>query len=252
MSDSLPPLSEDERAVYEWQMWVAEFGERGQRALKAARVLVSRCGGVGGTAAYYLAAAGIGKLVLAHAGDARASDLNRQLLMSHAGLGQSRIESARRRLRELNPRVEVEAVPKNIDADNVARLVGGVDVAIDAAPLFRERLLLNREAVAQGKPLVEAAMYEMEVQLTTIVPGKTPCMACLYPTEPPGWERRFPVFGAVAGTVGSLAAMEAIKVIAGIGEPLLGRMLIGSLRDMTFRTVAIKRNPQCVVCANKS
>src|ERR1051326_6427544 len=108
MPADLPPLTEEDRAIYEWQMWVADFGEAGQRALKGASVLISRAGGVGGTAAYYLAAAGVGELVLAHAGHTRASDLNRQLLMTHEGLGQSRVESARRRLLELNPRLKVD------------------------------------------------------------------------------------------------------------------------------------------------
>jgi molybdopterin/thiamine biosynthesis adenylyltransferase len=246
--DDTPPLSDDERATYEWQMWVPDFGERGQRALKKSAVLVSRCGGVGGTAAYYLAAAGIGRLVLAHAGNTRPADLNRQLLMTHDSIGTSRIESARQRLLALNPRLEVEAVPENISEANVERLVRGVDLIIDAAPRFSERFLLNREAVRQGKPLVEASMYELEAQVTTIVPSQTPCLACLYPADPPAWQRQFPVFGAVAGVVGSLAAMEAIKVLAGFGEPLLGKLLIGNLREMTFRTVGIKRNPQCAVC----
>jgi molybdopterin/thiamine biosynthesis adenylyltransferase len=248
MTPFLPPLTSDDRAVYEWQMWVADFGEAGQQKLKASSVLISRVGGVGGTVAYYLAAAGIGRLVLAHAGEIRANDLNRQLLMTHDAVGTLRVTSAAKRLRELNPRLEIEAVAENIMEHNVARLVGSVDLVADCAPLFNERLLLNREAVRQRKPLVESAMYELEAQLTTILPGQTPCLACLYPTEPPAWKRQFPVFGAVAGTIGSLAAMEAIKVLAGFGESLAGRMLIGNLRDMNFRTVSLSRNPGCAVC----
>src|SRR5689334_16002498 len=248
MTDPPPALTDDERAVYEWQLWVPGFGEQGQRALKGASVLVTRVGGVGGTAACYLAAAGVGRLVLAHAGPIRPADLNRQVLMTHAGLGTARVESAARRLRELNPRVAVEAVPENVTAANAARLVGSVDLVVDAAPLFQERFLLNAEAVRPGKPRVESARDELEGQLTTVVPGVTPCLACLYPSDPPGWQRRFPVFGAVAGTVGSLAAMEAIKVLAGLGEPLLGKMLVCDLRDMTFRTVRLNRNAECPVC----
>lgn len=244
----LPTLTDHERAVYEWQMWVADFGEAGQRRLKASAALVSRVGGVGGTVAYYLAAAGIGKLVLAHAGNVRPSDLNRQLLMTHAGLDAPRVDSAARRLRELNPRLEIDAVGENITEANVADLVGRVDLVADCAPLFSERLLMNREAVRQGKPLVDSAMFDLEAQLTTILPGRTPCLACLYPAEPPAWKRQFPVFGAVAGSIASLAAMEAIKVLGGFGEPLAGRLLIANLRDMSFRTVRISRNPHCAVC----
>lgn len=244
----LPHLTDEERATYEWQMWVSDFGERGQRALKGATALVSRCGGVGGSAASYLAAAGVGRLILAHAGNARPSDLNRQLLMTHAGLGQPRVASATRRLRELNPRLHIEAVPENIAENNVERLVRDADIIIDAAPLFVERFLMNREAVRQRRPLVECAMFELEARLTTVVPGRTPCLACIYPANPPAWKREFPVFGAVAGMVGSLAAMEAIKVLSGVGEPLLGRMLIANLRDMSFRGLTLQRHPHCPVC----
>src|SRR4051794_14797724 len=131
---SLPPLTDDDRATYDWQMWVPGFGEPGQRKLKAASVLVSRVGGLGGAVAQYLAAAGVGRLVLAHAGDVKPSDLNRQTLMTHDWLGRPRVESAARRLRELNPRVEVVAVPENVSDENAGRLVGLADVVVDAAP----------------------------------------------------------------------------------------------------------------------
>ena len=243
------PLTDAERAVYEWQLWVQGFGEPGQELLKGSSVLVSRCGGVGGMVACELAAAGVGRLVLAHAGNLRPSDLNRQLLMSHDGLGRLRALLAAERLRELNPHVEIEAVPENVTEGNAARLVGGVDLVVDCAPRFEERLLMNREAVRQGKPLVECAMYELEAQVTTVVPGRTPCLACLYPEPPPAWKREFPVFGAVAGVVGCLGATEAIKILAGLGEPLLGKLLTCDLRDMTFRKVSIHRRPGCPVCS---
>jgi molybdopterin-synthase adenylyltransferase len=242
------PLTDEERAVYEWQMWVPDFGVAGQERLKGASVLVSRVGGVGGTVAYQLAAAGVGRLVLAHAGNLRPSDLNRQLLMTHAGLGKPRIESAAHRLRELNPRLHVEGVVENVSEDNVQRLVGMVDLVVGCAPLFTERLLLNKEAVRQRKPLVDCAMFELEAQLTTIVPGRTPCLACLVPELPPTWKRQFPVFGAVSGMIGSLGALEAIKVLAGLGEPLLGRLLLCDLRSMAFRTLPIHRRPDCQIC----
>jgi len=243
-------LTESENRIYEWQMWVSGFGAEGQRKLRAASVLVSRCGGVGGLVAYELAAAGIGRLVLAHAGNLKPSDLNRQLLMRHDWVGKSRVDCAAQRLRELNPHVEVVAVGENVSAANVARLVGQVDLVADCAPLFEERFLMNREAVRQRKPLVECAMYELEAQITTLIPGQTPCLQCLYPEAPPYWKRQFPVFGAVAGLVGCLGAMEAIKVLTGLGEPLRGRLLVCDLRRMSFRTLNLKRNPQCPVCAH--
>lgn len=242
-------LTPEDRARYEWQLATTEFGEAGQAKLKGATVLVSRIGGVGGTLAYQLAAAGIGKLILVHAGNLRVDDLNRQLLMSHAGVGQSRVEQAARRLREFNPLIEIEPVPENVSEHNIDAFVRRVDAIASCAPLFSERLLLNRAAVRHSKPLVDCAMYEMEVQLVTVVPGRTPCLACLYPHEPPAWQRRFPVFGAVAGTAGCLGATEIIKILSGLGEPPAGRMLIGDLRTMTFRSVQLRRDPDCAVCA---
>jgi molybdopterin/thiamine biosynthesis adenylyltransferase len=246
--DSLPELTDIERQVYEWQMWVTGFDEEGQRRLKGASVLVSRCGGVGGAVALELAAAGVGKIILAHAGNLKPSDLNRQILMSHDWLGRSRVECAAQRLRSLNPRLEVVAVAENVCEANVARLVGQADVVADCAPLFEERYLMNREVVRQRKPMVECAMHELEAQITTIVPGRTPCLACLYPEPPPYWRRQFPVFGAVSGMVGCLGAMEVIKLLTGLGEPLQGRLLTCDLRTMSFRSVKTMRRSDCPVC----
>ena len=247
---TLKSLTDEERAVYEWQMWVPDFGEAGQEKLKSSSVLVSRCGGLGSVVAYELAAAGIGRLVLAHAGNVKPGDLNRQLLMTHDWLGKPRVESAERRLKELNPRLEVIPYNTNINEDNAARIIEQVDLIVDCAPLFDERYQLNLQAVRQDKPLVECAMYDLEAQLTTIIPGVTPCLACLYPEDPPEWKREFPVFGAVSGAIGCLGAMEAIKVLAGFGETLSGFLLTCDLRDMTFRRRRLQRNPDCRVCSN--
>lgn len=243
-------LSPAELERYAWQLSVRDFGEGGQKRLKGASVLVSRIGGVGGSAALQLAAAGVGRLILAHAGNLRLDDLNRQLLMTTDWLGKPRVESAQRRLRELNPQVEIEILPENISETNVADLVSRCDLVVAAAPLFAERLLLNCEAVRQGKPLVDSAMYELEGRVTTVIPGQTPCLACLYPEPPANWKRQFPVFSAVSCTVGSLAAMEAIKLLAGIGQPLAGKLLTLDLGDMAFRTLSIARRADCAVCGS--
>jgi len=243
-------LTAHECEVYAWQMDVPGFGEAGQLRLKNATVLVSRCGGVGGAAAYQLAAAGVGRLVLAHAGALRPADLNRQLLMTEDWLGRPRVESAARRLRDLNPRLEVVTVAENVTEANAGALVGQADLVVSCAPLFQERLAMNREAVRQGKPLVDCAMWSLQVQITTVIPGESPCLACLYPEPPPDWQRRFPVFGAVAGTVGCLGAMEAVKLLAGLGQPLSKRLLLGDLGTMRFRTVQLKRDPACRICGH--
>jgi molybdopterin-synthase adenylyltransferase len=244
----LPTLTEFEASRYEWQMWVPDFGREGQRRLKASAVLISRCGGVGGAVAYQLAAAGVGKLVLAHGGNLKPADLNRQLLMTHDWLGRPRVECAARRLRELNPLIEIVPVPQNVSPANAASLLRQVDLVVDCAPLFEERLAMNQEAVRQRKPMVECAMYELQGQVTTILPGRTPCLACLYPEPPPYWKRQFPVFGAVSGMVGCLGAVEVIKVLAHLGEPLAGRLFTCDLRTNSFKTLQIKRDPDCPVC----
>ena len=244
----LSDLTPAELCRYEWQLSVRDFGEEGQRRLKGASVLVSRIGGVGGAVAIQLAAAGVGRLVLAHAGNLRLNDLNRQLLMTTDWIGKPRVDSARQRLLALNPHVEIQTVAENISEANAASLVSRCDVVVAAAPLFSERLLMSREAVRQNKPLVDCAMYDLEGRLTTVIPGRSPCLTCLYPEPPANWKRQFPVLSAVSSTVGSLAAMEAIKLIAGLGQPLSGRLLTMDLRDMSFRAIAITRRADCPVC----
>lgn len=254
MNDKLPKtpadsLTDEERATYEWQMWSPGFGEEGQRRLKNSTALISRCGGLGSVVAYELAAAGVGHLVIAHAGDIKHSDLNRQLLMTHAALGSPRIASIEARLKDLNPRLKITAVAENISVANADRLVGLADVVVDAAPLFAERFALNDAAVAQGKPLVECAMYDLEATITTFLPGGKPCLRCLVRETPGHWKRQFPVFGAVSGTVACMGAMEAIKLLSGIGEPLAGRLMKLDLRSMRVRTVRTRADPACPVCA---
>lgn len=246
----MPKLTDEERATYEWQIRVPGFGEAGQEKLKGATALVSRCGGLGGPLAYSLTAAGFGKLIIAHGGNLKPSDLNRQITMTHGWLGKPRAEIAARRLRELNPRLGVEAVSSNITEDNAAELVGKADIVFDCAPIFSERFLMNRECVRQGKPMLEAAMYSMEGQITTILPGKTPCLACLYPENPPKWKREFPVVGAVSAIAAQIAAFEGIKVVAGLGTTLAGVLLYYDAGSMTFQRIPIARRPHCPVCGH--
>jgi molybdopterin/thiamine biosynthesis adenylyltransferase len=234
------PLTDEEREIWSWQLDVEGFGEAGQERLKAATVLVSRVGGVGSAAAYELAAAGVGRLILAHGGLLQPSDLNRQLLMTHDWIGRPRVESAARRLKELNPRLEVLTIAEQITAANADELVRMADCVVDAAPLFQERLAMNDAAERLGRPVVEAAMYELEASLTVIQPPGTLRFRDLVPEVPAGWQRRFPVFGAVSGTVGCLAAMEAIKLLAGFGEPLFNRLLRLDLRTMNSRVVSLR------------
>lgn len=247
---SSPSLTPEELAVYQWQMDLAGFGESGQRRLKAASVFISRVGGVGGLVALQLAAAGVGKLILAHGGLLKSSDLNRQLLQTHDNLGRSRIDNIVRRLLELNPRLKIEAFAENPSESNAARIVSNADIIVDAAPLFEERFALNRAAVMARKPMIECAMYAMEARITCILPGQTPCLNCFVAEPPPDWKRRFPVLGAVSGTVGCLGAAEVVKLITGTGSPLAGVLLTMDLASMEFRRFKIHRRRDCPVCAN--
>ena len=247
-----PSLSAVDREVFAWQLPVVGFGESGQEKLKSSTVLISRCGGLGGAVAYQLAAAGVGRIILAHAGTVKPSDPNRQILMTYDWIGKPRAECAARRLKELNPSLEVQAVPENITDSNAARLVRNADLIVDCAPLFEERFLLNREAVLQRKPMVECAVFSLEATLTVLVPGKTPCLRCLVREFPTYWTRRFPVFGAVSGTIGCLAAMEAIKVLSGFGKPLYGELLTCDLYDLHFKRLRLRRDPHCPECGQTS
>lgn len=243
-------LNDEEKATWEWQMWTPDFGEAGQRRLKGASVLVSRVGGLGSVVAYELAAAGVGRLVLAHAGNIKHSDLNRQLLMTHDALGTSRVESCERRLKDLNPHIEIVKVPANISEENAQELIDQVDCVVDCAPLFNERFAMQKAAIAKGIPVVEAAMYELQAQIHVTIPGVSPCLGCLHPEDPPDWKREFPVFGATSGTVGCLAAMETIKLLSGLGDSLAGRMLTFDMRYMDVRTLAVKRKTGCTLCGH--
>ncbi len=245
-------LTDHELARYEWQIDTPGFGPERQQLLKDATVLVSRVGGVGSVVAYELAAAGIGNLILAHGGNIKPSDLNRQLLMTHEALGTPRIESIEKRLKDLNPHINLSCVNANINSDNAEELVKQADVVVDCAPLFEERILMNKYVVKYNKILVEAAMYDMDAQVTTIVPGKTPCLNCLFPEIPPAWKRKFPVFGATSGTIACMGALEAIKCISNYGDTLAGKLLLCNFHDMEFTKVKIKRDPQCPVCKHIS
>lgn len=225
------------------------LGEDGQKALKEATVLVAGVGGLGGTAALYLAAAGVGRLILAHEGVIVPPDLNRQILMDTGHLGQERMDTAVARLKQLNPHVEIEGHNARIEPHTAAPWVEAADIVIDARYDFPERYALNRLCVELNTPMVEAAMYGFEISLTTVIPGLTPCLECLYPDIEPEWEPLgFPVLGATAGMAGCLAALEAVKWITGVGTTYAGVMHRFSSLDFACYSVRIARNPNCACC----
>ena len=241
-------LSESDREVYEWQLGVTGLGEKGQLKLRRATALVSRAGGLGGPLCFSLAAAGIGKLIIAHAGNLRPDDLNRQILMSQSGIGRPRSESIAGTLRRFNPDIEVESVDENVNEENVSRLAGEADILFGAAPLFEERFLMNREAVRRGVPLIDCAMYNLEGRIIPVVPGESPCLACLYPETPPHWKRKFPVLGAVSALAANIGALEGIKLLAGVGRVQTGYMIYFDAAAMDFQKIRIHPNPECKIC----
>ncbi|MCC5621273.1 HesA/MoeB/ThiF family protein, partial [Nostoc sp. CHAB 5715] len=218
-------LTPSELERYHRQMMLPNFGETAQKRLKSATVLVTGVGGLGGTSALYLAVAGVGRLILVRGGDLRLDDLNRQVLMTNDWVGKPRVFKARETLQAINPDIQVEAVHDYVTKENVDSLVQSADIAVDCAHNFTERNLLNQACVRWQKPMVEAAMDGMEAYLTTIIPGVTPCLSCLFP-EKPDWDQRgFSVIGAVSGTLACLSALEVIKLITKFSQPLLSQLL---------------------------
>lgn len=245
-------LTPTELERYRRQIMLPGFGEEAQRRLKSATVLVTGVGGLGGTAALYLAVAGVGRLILVRGGELRLDDMNRQVLMTDDWVGKPRVYKAKETLLNINPDVPVEAVFEYVTPENVDVLVQSADITLDCAHNFTERDLLNEACVRWRKPMVEAAMNGMEAYLTTIVPGQTPCLSCFFP-EKPDWDRRgFAVLGAVSGTLACLAALEAIKLITGLGKPLLSQLMTIDFNSLEFAKHRSYRDPNCPVCGNQA
>jgi len=241
-------LTPKELERYQRQIQIPGFGKEGQEKLKATTALVTGVGGLGGTVALYLAVAGIGKLILVRGGDLRLDDMNRQILMTDDWVGKPRVMKAQTTLSQINPDVEVEAIAEYITPENVDDLVQRSDIALDCPHNFEERNLLNAACVLWEKPMVESAMNNMEGYLTTIVPDKTPCLSCLFP-EKPSWDRRaFGVIGAVSGALACLTALEAIKLITGLGTPLTSKLLTMDLANMEFAKRHPYHDPDCPIC----
>jgi molybdopterin-synthase adenylyltransferase len=246
-------LSEREIERYRRQLMLRGFDLEHQEMLRNSTALIAGIGGLGGTAALYLAVAGIGRMLLAHYGRLTPSNMNRQVLMRDDWIGQTRVEQAKKTLNGINPDVEIEIYGERSSEDNIDRLLKDADIAISARPNFNERRVLNAACVRKGIPMVEAAMNGMEGYLFNVVRGETPCLHCLYPEDDPEWEELgFPVLGAVSGMLGCLMAIEAIKLLTGYGKALASQMLVFNTFDMEFRRVKIHRDPGCHVCGGKS
>ena len=245
-------LSAEERQRYARHLVIAELGEEGQERLAASSVLVVGAGGLGSPACYYLAAAGVGRLGLVDADVVELSNLQRQVLHSTADLGRPKVESAAEKLTALNPGIRVEPHSVRFTAATAEELVSSYDVIVDGVDNFPARYLLNDACVLLRKTLVEGAILQFIGLAMTIRGGETACYRCVFPEMPaPGLSpspAEAGVFGPVPGTIGSIQAAEAIKVITGVGEPLFDRMLQYDAAALSFQEVAVAREPGCPVC----
>jgi molybdopterin/thiamine biosynthesis adenylyltransferase len=241
-------FSEVEVERYARHLVLREVGGPGQQKLKAARVLVVGAGGLGAPAALYLAAAGVGTIGLVDADTVSLSNLQRQVLYAAADVGRPKVEAAIEHLRALNPHTSVETHPVWLDRSNAKAVVSGYDLVLDGTDDFATRFAVSDACVVQGKVLVSGALGRWTGQVG-VFPGQ-PCYRCLVPEIPPDAETcaLVGVVGALAGVIGSMMALEAVKYITGAGEPLSGRLLIYDALAGDARTVRIGRDPQCPTC----
>ncbi len=241
-------FSDDEVERYARHLVLREVGGPGQQALKAARVALVGAGGLGAPAALYLAAAGIGALTLVDPDVVDLSNLQRQVLYAEADLGRPKVEAAAARLRTLNPHVGVTAIQVALTGETALDLLSGHDLVLDGTDDFATRFAVNEACFQLGLPLVSGAMGRWTGQVGVF--GARPCYRCLVPDIPPDAETcsAVGVIGALAGVIGSMMALEAIKLITGAGEPLTGRLLIYDALSAQTRTVKIGADPGCPTC----
>ncbi|HYA10988.1 MAG TPA: molybdopterin-synthase adenylyltransferase MoeB [Thermoplasmata archaeon] len=250
------PFSADELRRYSRHLLLPEVGVGGQRALRRAKVLLVGTGGLGAPTALYLAAAGVGTLGLVDFDTVDLSNLQRQVLYGTDDVGRPKLAAARERLERLNPGTTVVPHEGHLDSSNALEILGGYDVVIDGTDNFPTRYLVNDASVLLGKPNVYGSIYRFEGQVSVFDARRGPCYRCLYPEPPP--PDLVPscaeagVLGVLPGVVGALQATEAIKLLVGIGEPLIGRLLLYDASSMTFRQLRLEKNPDCVLCSPKA
>jgi len=252
----LPPLTHEEILRYSRHLLIPEIGLKGQQKLKASSVLVIGTGGLGSPVALYLAAAGVGRIGIVDYDVVDASNLQRQIIHGTSTLGQRKVESARRRMLDLNPDIEVIAYDEPFTSENAMRIAADYDVIVDGTDNFPTRYLSNDVAVFLGKPNVYASIFRFDGQVSVFYAREGPCYRCLFPAPPPPGLvpscAEGGVLGVLPGVIGSLQATEALKLLLGIGEPLIGRLLLYNALDMSFEFVELKKNPNCRVCGSNA
>ncbi|MGH7817124.1 MAG: HesA/MoeB/ThiF family protein [Candidatus Binatia bacterium] len=246
-------LTTEQIERYSRQIMVPDLGGKAQMRLRQARVLVIGAGGLGSPAAFYLAAAGIGTLGIVDPDKVELSNLQRQILHATADIGRQKVDSAKATLTELNPDVEIKTYPVRFGDDNAEEIAAGYEFIIDGSDNFDTKFLVNDTAIKLGIAFSHAGIVRLQGQTMTVIPGKSACYRCLFEAPPPPEEilncQASGILGAVAGTLGTIQATEAVKYLAGFEEGLLtDRLLVYDAKHMTFRDVKVKRDPNCVSC----
>jgi sulfur-carrier protein adenylyltransferase/sulfurtransferase len=258
-ASTLPPLVEpaddlsvDEVRRYSRHLIIPEVGMAGQKRLKNARVLCVGAGGLGSPALMYLAAAGVGTLGIVEFDTVDESNLQRQIIHGQSDVGRSKAESAREAVQEINPYTEVVLHEVRLDSSNATEIFAQYDLIVDGTDNFATRYLVNDACVLLGKPYVWGSIYRFDGQASVFWAEHGPCYRCLYPEPPPPGMvpscAEGGVLGVLCGSIGSIQVTEAIKLLAGIGEPLVGRLMIYDALEMAYRTVKVRKDPECAVC----
>lgn len=245
-------LSRDEILRYSRHLLIPEVGLEGQRKLKNSSVLIIGTGGLGSPVALYLAAAGVGRIGLVDYDVVDSSNLQRQVIHGTSTIGKLKVESAKIKLLDLNPDIQVDVFNEPLTSENALRIARDFDLILDGTDNFPTRYLTNDVAVFLGKPNVYASIYRFDGQVSVFYAKEGPCYRCLFPEPPPPGLvpscAEGGVLGVLPGTIGTLQATEALKLLLGIGEPLIGKLLLYNALDMSFDFVKLKKNPNCRVC----
>jgi adenylyltransferase/sulfurtransferase len=248
----LPELSREEILRYSRHLLIPEVGLEGQKKLKNSSALIIGTGGLGSPVSLYLAAAGIGRIGLVDYDVVDSSNLQRQVIHGTSSIGKLKVESAKSKLQDLNPDIQVEVYNEAYTSENALRIAKDYDIILDGTDNFPTRYLTNDVAVMLGKPNVYASIFRFDGQVSVFYAKEGPCYRCLFPEPPPPGLvpscAEGGVLGVLPGTIGTLQATEALKVLLGIGEPLIGKLLLYNALDMSFDFVKLKKNPNCRVC----
>lgn len=248
----LPKLSNEEILRYSRHLLIPEVGLEGQRKLKNASVLVVGTGGLGSPTALYLAAAGVGRIGLVDYDVVDFSNLQRQVIHGTSGIGSLKVDSARQRMLDLNPDIQVDVYNEPFTSANAMQIAADYDLIIDGTDNFPTRYLTNDLCVLTGKPNVYGSIFRFDGQVSVFDARQGPCYRCIFPEPPPPGLvpscAEGGVLGVLPGTIGTLQATEALKLLLGIGEPMVGRLLLYNALDMSFEFVRLKKNPNCKVC----